>query len=294
MKNTILVRAVQKVPAFAERAQLFESKLQLEQYAAGSIKDYCHKVAAFVSYLGKLPEECVQADIDYYLGVLLNRRPQPGISYFKHTVFGLKAYYRFLGHPEPGGLVIPKVRKSKKLPRVLSEESVKQLLRCSDVYAKALLGTIYDLGLRAGEARDLKWTDIDMNRGMVLIHGKGRKDRYVPISKQMIKVLRYYRKRYPSRDYVFKSYGSGNKIKDDYVRKVFRTSLAAAGLDTSLTTHALRHSYACHLLEHGESIMRVKERMGHKHLSTTEIYLHVVKIEPKGSVLLVDDMFPPK
>ena len=178
---------------------------------------------------------------------------------FKHTVFGLKEYYKVMGIKEPGGLVLPRVRKAKRLPRVLSQQQVALLLHRCELYDKTLLATIYDYALRVSEACSLKWIDINFDRQQLFVYqGKGKKDRCVPISAQLLVLLRIYKKRFPSDDFVFKSHGRGvepQPIKPGYVRVIFKNALVKACLDHSLTIHSLRHSCSSHLLEMGENIL---------------------------------------
>ncbi|MBR1557998.1 MAG: tyrosine-type recombinase/integrase, partial [Prevotella sp.] len=181
---------------------------------------YRLKIAQAVLYLKKLPDDFTQADVDDYLSMLLNRNRYT-ISHFKHTVFGLKKYYDNMGLKEPGGLVLPKVRKPKRLPRVLSQEQVKRLISLCDLYDKALLSTIYDCALRVSEACSRKWDDISFDRQQVFVYqGKGKKDRCVAISAQLLLLLRIFKKRFPSDDFVFKTHGRGvapQPIKPGYV-----------------------------------------------------------------------------
>ena len=154
MPNNTLDRAIEAVPKFEERISLFTKKLRLAQYADSSIYNYRLKIAQAVLYLKKLPDDFTQADVDGYLSMLLDRNRYT-ISHFKHTVFGLKNYYECMGLKEPGGLVLPKVRKPKRLPRVLSQEQVKRLISLCDLYDKTLLSTIYDCMFKAA------WATID-------------------------------------------------------------------------------------------------------------------------------------
>ena len=151
MPNTTLDKAIAVVPKFGDRISLFTKKLRLAQYADGSIYDYRLKIAQAVLFFNKLPEEFTQTDIDYYLSTLLTKN-RCSISFFKHTVFGLQAYYKVMGLKQPNGLVLPKVRKPKRLPRVLSQEQIARLLRNCTLYDKTLLAVIYDCALRVSEA----------------------------------------------------------------------------------------------------------------------------------------------
>lgn len=297
MYKTHLHKAIETVPGYGDRISLFTKKLRLAQYADSTIYSYRLKISQAVLYLKKLPDDFTQADVDDYLTMLLDRNCY-SLSFFKHTVFGLKDYYKYMGLKEPGGLVLPKVRKPKRLPRVLSQEQMKRLIGLCDLYDKALLSTIYDCALRVSEACSLKWIDISFDRQQVFVYqGKGKKDRCVPISEQQLKMLQCFKKRFPSDDFVFKSHGKGvtpQPIKPGYVRTIMKNALTKACLDRSITIHTLRHSAASHLLENGESLLDVQKRLGHVRLTTTMVYLHVADIEPMKHVRLIDTIFPPK
>jgi len=284
--------ALAKVPAFANRVSLFQSKLQITRHASGTIVDYSHALYKAVAYIGKLPEDFTQEDADGYLSYLLSRQPQPAVSQFKHFIYGLKSYLRAMGCPDLAGLALPKIRREKRLPRVLSVEQVQRLLRSCDLYTKALFSVIYDCGLRAFEASRLEWGNIMFDRRQVFIRrGKGGKDRIVPISPKTLQVLRAYWNRYGQAGLIFRKPELDTPIDNAYIRKCLKHQLQNAGLDTSLSTHALRHSYATHLLEAGEDIQTVQRRLGHRSLLTTTVYLHVAKLERHQCVYLVDHIF---
>jgi len=292
MPKKISDLAMAKVPILADRISLFQSKLAIAHYAQGSITDYCHALYKAVVHIGKLPEEFTQEDVDGYFLSMLSRKPVPAEAQFKHFVYGLKCYLRSMGCPDLAGLALPKIRREKKLPRILSVEQVRHLLRTCELYSKALFSIIYDCGLRAFEACNIKWNDISFDRCQVHIKkGKGGKDRIVPISPKTLKVLAAYRKENPSMNLVFKAFGANKGIDNAFIRKRLRRALDMAGLDTSLTVHSLRHSYATHLLEAGEDIQTVQQRLGHKSVSTTMIYLHLAKVEKRQCVYLIESIF---
>lgn len=284
-----------KVPSLANRISLFTSKLQISHYAAGSITDYCHALYKAVYYIGKLPEEFTQREVDGYLKFLLERTPLPAEAQLKHFIYGMKCYLKSMGYPELAGLALPRIRRDKKLPHILSVESVRLLLQSSGLYSKTLFAVIYDCGLRAFETCNLRWNDIDSNRGQVHVRlGKGCKDRVVPISDKTLQALRVYRKTYPNLNFVFKSLGSDTPINPAYIRKVLKDALHRAGLDETLTTHNLRHSFATHLLEAGEDIQTVQQRLGHESVAVTMVYLHVAKLETRKCIHLIDTIFASK
>ena len=281
--------AIEKVPAISDRFSLFRSKLQIAHYAPGSITDYCHALYKAVVFIGKQPDDFTQKDVDDYLASMLSRKPMPAEAQFKHFVYGLRCYRKSMDCPELHGLALPKIRRERKLPRILSARQVMHLLNVCDLYSKTLLAVIYDCGLRAFEACNLKWNDIYFDRLQVHIKkGKGGKDRIVPISASTLKVLRAYRSLYPSMNFVFKMFGKDAQITPSFIRFRLKEMLFKAGLDTSYTTHSLRHSYATHLLDAGEDIQTVQQRLGHKSVSTTMIYLHLAKVEKRQCICLID------
>ena len=175
MYKTHLHKAIETVPGYGDRISLFTKKLRLAQYADSTIYSYRLKISQAVLYLKKLPDDFTQQDVDDYLTMLLDRNCY-SLSFFKHTVFVLKDYYKYMGLKEPGGLVLPRVRKPKRLPRVLSQEQMKRLIGLCDLYDKALLSTIYDCALRVSEACSLKWIDISFDRQQVFVYrAKARK-----------------------------------------------------------------------------------------------------------------------
>lgn len=292
MPKKISDLAAEKVPSLPDRISLFRSKLQIAHYAPGSITDYCHALHKSVAYLGKLPDDFTQADVDGYLHSMMSRHPQPAESQFKHFVYGLKCYRQAMGLSGLDGLALPRIRRERKLPRILSREQTAHLLRTCELYSKALFAVIYDCGLRAFEACALNWNDISFDRGQVHIRrGKGGKDRVVPISAKTLQVLKKFRSCYPGKTIVFKGFGGNAGINPAYIRILFKDVLRRAGLDTSLTPHSLRHSYATHLLDAGEDIQTVQQRLGHKSVATTMVYLHLAKVESNRCVKLIDTLF---
>jgi len=292
MPKKISDAAIEKVPVLSSRISLFQSKLRIAHYAQGSITDYCHALYKAVVHIGKLPEEFTQEDVDGYLQSLLDRTPQPAEAQFKHFIYGLKCYLHTLDYPALHGLSLPKIRRERKLPCILSVEEVRLLLHTCELYSKALFSVIYDCGLRAFEACQLQWNDISFDRQQVHIkNGKGKKARIVPISSKTLIVLKAYRKSYPSMGLVFKGFGTHKRINHGFIRKRLKDVLQMAGLNTSLTTHSLRHSYATHLLEAGEDIQTVQQRLGHKSVATTMIYLHIAKVRKNQCINLIDHIF---
>jgi len=164
----------------------------------------------------------------------------------------------------------------ERLPVVLSEQQVGQLLEAleSPKY-RVLFTTIYATGLRVSEACHLKTQDIDAARGVILVHGKGNKERLVMLSPRLLAILRaYWRQERPRLPYLFTS-RTGRLQNADYARVVLKKACAKAKLGKKVTPHVLRHSFATHLLESGEDLRVIQVLLGHANIQSTTRYAQV-------------------
>jgi integrase/recombinase XerD len=178
------------------------------------------------------------------------------------------------------------------LPNVLSKQEVKAILGASlNIKHRAMLSLIYSCGLRRGELLNLKPTDIDSNRGLLIIRqAKGKKDRIAPLSAKTVEMLRdYYRTAKPKK-WLFEGQVPGQQYDDRSIQLVLKNSLIKAGIKKPVTLHWLRHSYATHLLEAGTDLRYIQEILGHKSSSTTQIYTHVSTRSIQNIVSPFDDL----
>lgn len=175
----------------------------------------------------------------------------------------------------------------QRLPHLVPEEVLETLLQEphdeSPVALRdaAVLELLYACGLRVSEVASLTLARVDLASGQLTVFGKGSKERLVPAHKLAIRRLAVYlREARPaligrtSGESFFLS-TRGNPLSEDAIRRVFRARLGAAGASLGLTPHALRHTFATHLLEGGADLRTVQELLGHVALSTTQIYTHV-------------------
>jgi integrase/recombinase XerD len=179
------------------------------------------------------------------------------------------------------------LREPEKLPLVMSAGEVKRLLAVtSSLKVRVLLSLAYGCGLRAGEVVRLKVKHIDSAQKIIRIEqSKGRKDRNVMLSPEMLDLLRQWWKVRPSRHdagipvqerWLFPSRKSaGRPMTTRQLSRLFHEATEAAGIKKSVTLHALRHSFATHLLERGTNIRTIQALLGHGKLDTTARYTHV-------------------
>lgn len=226
------------------------------------------------------PEKLSIEAINDYLFHCKNLHNTPSESFFKHTIFGLRALYKVLGMSAKK-VRLPQIKRDTKLPIVLSKQEVRILLK-TPKYLKhrLMLGMLYGCGLRSYELCDLKLSDIDFDRKTVFIRKKkGKTDRYVPLSNHLIRGLKSYIESEDPQVYVFNSQvtddGAFRAMTTRAIQWLIKECKSKLKTHKKLTAHVLRHTYATHLLEDGLNIMSLKELLGHAHIETTLIYLHV-------------------
>lgn len=200
-----------------------------------------------------------------------------------------KSFYQFLskeGYIKDEIPELETVKKPSHLPDCLSMEEVERLLDAPDldkmdeIRDKAMLETMYSSGLRVSEIINLEVKNVNLNRGVIQVFGKGAKERKVPLGDYAIeyidKYIREVRNKNPKKDskYLFLS-KYGTPITRQYFFKMIRKYALIAGIDRPISPHILRHSFATHLLENNADLRAVQEMLGHTNIATTQIYTHV-------------------
>jgi site-specific recombinase XerD len=178
------------------------------------------------------------------------------------------------------------IREPQKIPLVMSPDETRRLLAVADsLKVRVLLSLGYGCGLRAGEVVRLKVKHIDRAQNIIRIElSKGRKDRNVMLSPEMLDLLRQWWKARPSRydaqtppqeRWLFPGRRPGKPMTTRQLSRLFHEAADAAGIKKSVTLHALRHSFATHLLERGTDIRIIQALLGHDKLDTTARYTRV-------------------
>jgi integrase/recombinase XerD len=198
-------------------------------------------------------------------------------SYQNQIVNSIKLYFKTCRDTKIEVEKIHRPKRAKVLPNVLSKEEVKKILDAhSNLKHKAMLSMIYSCGLRRSELLNLKFSDIDSKRNIVIIRqSKGKKDRITPLSAKILDLLRRYYKEYSPKTYLFEGQEKNTQYSARSLEEVLKKSVKLASINKPVTLHWLRHSYATHLLESGTDLRYIQELLGHNSSKTTEIYTHV-------------------
>ena len=277
-RSRTIDRAKSEVKGFTSMYAVLEQKIVLGGLSQATLLNYGRCIARISLHYSIAAIDLDEEQINGFLqGLLTGERPSK--SYFKHTVYGLRFLFRAHGQ-EDKLIKLPSMKADVKLPVVLSHEECKLLFKSGKILKhRVLLSFIYSAGLRSREARDLKLSDVDMDRGMIHIRQtKYNKDRYVPLSEKMKIGLLKYIEAYSPKEYLFNGKSRGTQYSAHGVQWAMRETVKRSGIVKDVTVHSLRHSYATHLLEYGMDVDSLRKLLGHKHLNTTLIYLHVARL----------------
>jgi integrase/recombinase XerD len=254
--------------------------LQLHGFAVRTQEAYLLAVSQLARHYRKSPDQINEEELRQYFLFLKNEKHAArntctialcGIKFFfQHTLGRDWKTFDFLRPP-----------KEKKLPVVLSVGEVRCILNLiRRPHYRACLTTIYACGLRLQEGLHLQVAHIDSDRLLLHVcHGKGGKDRYVPLPKPILDLLRQYWASHRNPLWLFPSSVQSNKapLEATGVQRAFRAALHESGISKPATVHTLRHSYATHLLEAGVNLRFIQEYLGHASPSTTAIYTHLTQ-----------------
>lgn len=277
--KTLLERAKREVPGFSDHIRKFEEQITIKSYSPSTVFSYSRCIAQISLYCKKSPLDLDPDEINSYLYAMKNDKDLSE-TFFKHTVYGLRFFYRIYDLDERA-IRLPSMKNNRKLPSVFSQEELRRLFKAPQrLKQRVLLSLIYSAGLRVSEVCKLKITDIDFDRKQIHVReSKNNKSRYVVLSAYIAAGLRQYIEGSKPKEFLFNGREKGSPLVHSAVQQSFRLAMKKSGILKEACVHTLRHSFATHLLEQGVDIVSIKEQLGHAHIQTTMMYLHVAKLE---------------
>ena len=262
-----------------------------------TVKAYKTDIKGFIKWINKNNKQSLlnikETSVNQYISYLFSLKLKS--SSVNRKISSLKSFYLFLlkkkliRYSPFSEVISPK--QEKYLPASMSESEVEKLLNSPDASKeieqrdKAMIEMLYATGMRISELVNLKITDIDMNRSVIKVMGKGSKERLIPFGESASEALFNYlkiRKDSSSKE-VFIS-NRGKKITRVAFWQRIKVYLLRENLKISISPHTLRHAFATHLLNRGADLRSVQLLLGHSDLSTTQIYTHIAK-QRLGDVL---------
>jgi site-specific recombinase XerD len=260
--------------------------MQLRGLSEKTQEAYVGAVRQLAGHYGKSPQHIGDEELRQYFLHLTNVK-QLTPSTIRVALYGIKFLFQHTLRKEWPTLDLVRPRREKKLPVVLSVVEVHRILRIiRRPRYRACLSTIYACGLRLREGVHLQVRDIDGDRMMVHVrHGKGAKDRYVPLPVPALEMLRRYWRTHRHPEWLFPAptksgvplSTAAKPMSVSGVQRAFKAALQESGIQKQASVHTLRHSYATHLLEAGVNLRVIQAYLGHSSPQTTAIYTHLTR-----------------
>lgn len=291
MKATYYDEACRKVNGFEKMAVSFMKQLVINGRSKSTHQNYLRQIAKMSLYCEQNPLEMDAEDVQDYLYYLVERDTDSQSS-FKHLVYGLRKLYK-LNEKDQLHMSLPSIQRPQRLPVVFSHQEIKLLLKVTkELRDRVMLAFIYDAGLRISEASSMLITDVDLQRKQVHIRqSKNKKDRYVPISDLMVKGIKNYLKIDKPRQFLFERHNGSVPLSHQRIRMILKDAMAAANIKKNACVHSLRHTFATHQLEAGQTIYVLKKLLGHSNIKNTEIYLHIARLPENTYIGTLDKLY---
>lgn len=276
--------------------KLFNTFLKVDKsLSKNTVQAYLHDVQLLIDFLEEKNISVLPIDVNIeHARAFMDYLTDLGISATSQAriVSGLKAFYKSflmqnLIDTNPLELLeAPKI--GRKLPQVLSiqeidsMENVLDLSKAENFRNKAIIETLYSCGLRVSELVNLRISDLHFNENYISVIGKGDKQRLIPVGHSAQKLISMYIERYRSQLTVQKGSENivflnrrGRKLSREMIFMMVKKTAIEAGVHKTLSPHTFRHSFATHLLEGGADLRSIQAMLGHKSITTTEIYTHI-------------------
>lgn len=260
--------------------QQYLQELVLRGLSERTQEVYTHQVYQLAKFYRAAPDKLTEEQVRAYLFHMADQRNLSRSS-INQAVNAFRFFYHHVAGRDLEVLrqTLPLGRKAIQRPQVFSQAELERLflVGCRQPKPRAFLMTVYGAGLRLNEACHLKPEHLLADRHQIrVVAGKGQKDRYTVLSDRLLEELRWYWRAFRPQTWLFPSQTNPlEPLSDGGGQKMYYTALERAGLPRRGGIHALRHSFATHLLEAGVDLRVVQRLLGHASLVTTQTYLHV-------------------
>ena len=270
------IAAMKGIETMRPEIEQVRKKIRLKGYSEETLRNYVYSLEQWLDEIYPLkPEDISKEQVEDYLYRLIwvEKMSESGVN---GIINAIKFYYEEVCGKSRIVYDLTRPARPLQIPRLFSKQEVESILKHTEnLKHRTILLVCYSSGLRVSEVVNLKVRDIDSGRMVLNILGaKGKKDRVVPLSPVLLKYLRQYFSVYHPKEYLFEGQGHP-KYSPRSVQEILKKSKQRAGINKSGSVHALRHSYATHLLDKGVDITYIQKLLGHQDLKTTLKYLHV-------------------
>lgn len=281
-------------PTISSQLKAYEDYLILKNFSLATRKMYLRSIKSFLRFSkSKFPNQALSQDLASQYIIQRHKRGKAW-STINCDYSALRKYFREVLRVEWSLRKTPRPRKELDLPPVLSVEDIIKLINNAATYKHQVFITfVYATGLRLSEATNVTFDDIDRHRKQIRVRkGKGAKDRYIQVPDCLIDILERYYYAYKPTKYLFNGYTKGARYATSSGQWTMRQAKKKARISKQASIHTLRHAYATHHLEAGTDLVFLKNQLGHKHLKTTERYLHLCVDRRRHIIHPLDKIHP--
>ena len=256
-----------------------EREMRIRNYSERTIQTYLHSIEKVALHFSQPPGKITISQFKSYLYYLVNNQ-DASISRINQCISAWKILQQDILGREWEKVLIHRPRREKKLPVVLSVGEALALINAPFNQKHRLILTLaYVTGVRRNELLNIRLKDIDRERRLIKIQGKGSKQREVPLSENLLGLVEEYYKRYRPSAFLFEGDVPGKTYSESSIQHVVKSAARKAGIKKNISTHILRHSFATHMLERGVNLKRLQLLLGHSSMKTTSIYLHLADVD---------------
>jgi integrase/recombinase XerD len=293
------VRGMEWKPVSALQKRMIED-MQLRGFSSRTQDSYVRSVLGLAVFYNRSPDLLDTEELRRYFVHLTCERKlaRPTVTI---ALCGIKFFYVHTLKRDWSLTGVPVPKRKKFLPVILSRKEVRTILsKIRIVRHSACLGLTYACGLRLSEACSVKISDIDRDRGLLHVHGKGSKDRYVPLPSAIMPLLEKCWDSHQNATWLFPWVGRGREggrvrgtfsdrhVPKGTIQQVFRKALLESGVSKKVSVHSLRHAYATHLLEANVTLGQIQEWLGHSSPTTTSLYAHLTEHSTRAAGKILD------
>ncbi len=262
-----------------------KTELEIRNFSNKTVKGYINSVAKFLDFANGFKDKEMNGDlVKKYIQIKIKTKEPATIS---HDIFAIQFFFSsVLGNK----IYIPRPKKNKKIPEILTIEEIKRMINAiSNIKHKLILKILYGCGLRVSEVVNLMKKDINFEEGLIHIRmSKGKKDRFVNIPENVKEELKSYC--YLVNDEILFPSNRGGKLTTATIQAIVENTAKKAGIKKEVYPHLLRHSFATHLLERGVDLRIIQKLLGHSEIKTTQIYTQISQALIKNVKSPLDDL----
>lgn len=247
--------------------KIYSEKLKYFNYSENTVKIYVHYLEEFLNFTRKNYQHLTGNDFQFYL----DSYNFSSVSQQNQIISSIKFLYEKVLNKKYNKVNFKRPRKEHKQPKIIDYNFVSEKIsKIKNLKHKTILAIPFTTGIRVSELINLKLTDIDSNRMIInIFKGKGKKDRIVPMSDELLNLLRKYFKEFRPKEHLFNGQFS-NKYTASSCNKLIKRHIS-----NNISMHTLRHVYLTFLADHNTALKTIQDIAGHKNPKTTEIYIHL-------------------